>query len=287
MSSSTTLRLHMPQWQGGNLAEYHLSSQLLSWLLPRSDGPEETIPVPPPGDGTLSTEDGIIAKSALLEQARAARSAIERHQPDRVLTIGGDCLVDLAPVAYLNKRYGGSLGVLWIDAHPDIQTLKDTRHAHAQVLGMLLGEGDRDFVREVDVHVQPSKVMYAGLDEWSANEDEVIDRLNLQHTASRDLSEGSASLLNWIAQEGIKHLAVHLDVDAMSPNRFRPILFNKPDAAEGFLSGVPRGRLDPDHVVRLLRDVSNACEIVGLAITEYISWDAIQTRKLLGQLPLV
>jgi arginase len=33
--------------------------------------------------------------------------------------------------------------------------------------------------------------------------------------------------------------------------------------------------------------VSAACEIVGMAITEYISWDAIETRKLLSQLPLV
>ncbi|CCV15980.1 hypothetical protein MESS4_830200 [Mesorhizobium sp. STM 4661] len=27
--------------------------------------------------------------------------------------------------------------------------------------------------------------------------------------------------------------------------------------------------------------------MVGLAITEYISWDAIETRRLLSQLPLV
>jgi hypothetical protein len=29
-----------------------------------------------------------------------------------------DCLVDLAPFAYLNERYGGELAVLWIDAIP-------------------------------------------------------------------------------------------------------------------------------------------------------------------------
>jgi arginase len=107
-----------------------------------SQGPEETIDVPSPGEAELPLEDGIVAKSALLQQARSARSAIEKHAPDRILTIGGDCLVDLAPIAYLNKRYGGDVGVLWIDAHPDIQTLKDTGHAHAQVLGMLLGEGE-------------------------------------------------------------------------------------------------------------------------------------------------
>lgn len=287
MTDSTTLRLHMPQWQGGNLAEYHLGSRLLSWLLPRGDGPQETVPVPLPADGRLEIEDGILAKSALLAQARAARAAIERHRPDRILTIGGDCLVDLAPIAYLNKRYGGGIGVLWIDAHPDVQTPKDFHQGNAQVLGMLLGEGDADFVREVDVPVRPARVMYAGLDEWSPAENEVLTRLQLRRTGSAELAAGTASVLDWIATERISHLAVHFDVDAIRPARFGPILFNKPDAEAGFLEGVPRGRLEPDHVVGLLRDVAGACDIVGLAITEYISWDAVQTARLLSELPLV
>ena len=46
-----------------------------------------------------------------VRQAREARQAIEKHQPARILTLGGDSLVDLAPIAYLNKRHGGKLGV--------------------------------------------------------------------------------------------------------------------------------------------------------------------------------
>jgi arginase len=137
----TTLCLHIPQWQGGNVAAYHLGARLLSWLLPPGDGPEETVPVPPPeGDAPVSAVHGILDKRRLLAQARAA---IERHRPDRVLTIGGDCLVDLAPIAYLHRRYGASLGVLWIDAHPDVQTPEDFHQGNAQVLGMLLGEAIR------------------------------------------------------------------------------------------------------------------------------------------------
>lgn len=283
----TTLRLHMPQWQGGNLVEYHLSSRMLSWLLPPADGPEETVSIALPDDGPLPIKDGILAKSALLQQARDARAAIEKHQPDRVLTIGGDCLVDLAPIAYLNKRYGGDMGVLWIDAHPDIQTTRETYQGNAQVLGMLLGQGDADFVREVSVPVKPSRVMYAGLDECSPAENEVLARLNLRRAGAKELAGGTVAILNWIAEEKISHMAVHLDVDAINPQRFRPILFNKPDTEAGFLEGVPRGRLEPDHVIRLLRDVLAACGIVGLAITEYMSWDAIQTRRLLARLPLV
>jgi arginase len=55
------------------------------------------------------------------------------------VTLGGDCLIDRAPMAYLNMRYGGSLGVLWVDAHPNVLTPKDFAQGNAQVLGALLG----------------------------------------------------------------------------------------------------------------------------------------------------
>ncbi|MDX8534723.1 arginase family protein [Mesorhizobium sp. VK25A] len=287
-TNGKTLRLHMPQWQGGNLEEYHLSSRLLSWLLPLAQGPEETVTVPPPGDGpALDIEDGILAKQALLAQARAARAAVERHQPDKVLTIGGDCLVDLAPIAYLNKRYSGNIGVLWIDAHPDVQTPEETPHGHAQVLGMLLGEGDPDFVAEVDVPLDPARVMYAGLDEWSPAENEFLVRMGLRSAGSGEVAESSSTVLQWLERQGIEQLAVHFDVDVIRPQSFRPILFNKPGTGTDFLKGVPRGRLEPEHVLRLLDDVAGACNIVGLAITEYMSWDAVQTQRLLRRLPLV
>src|SRR5262249_5247647 len=121
MQRGVTLRLNMPQWQGGNVDNYYFGSALLSWFAPTANGPVETVPVPEPKPGEiLQDENGILARAALLRQARAARRAIAKHKPDRIVTIGGDCLVDLAPMAYLNARYGGRLGVLWVDAHPDV-----------------------------------------------------------------------------------------------------------------------------------------------------------------------
>jgi arginase family enzyme len=136
-----TLRLHMPQWQGGNMHDYYFGSRLLVWLAPPPDGPVETVPVPEPKSGkTLKLENGILGRGALIRQARAAREAIEIHRPDRIVTLGGDCLIDLAPIAYLNTRYGGNLGVLWVDAHPNVLTPKNFAQGNAQVLGALLGK---------------------------------------------------------------------------------------------------------------------------------------------------
>lgn len=284
----TTLRLNMPQWQGGDRQDYYFGSQLLAWLAPAANGPVETVSVPEPMQGeTLEVDKGIVARAAILKQARAARQAIEKHRPDRIVTLGGDCLVDLAPMAYLNKRYGGSLGVLWVDAHPDITTPKDYPNAHAHVLGALLGRGDPDLVGEVDTPIQPSHVMYAGLDSWGPFEGQVISGLGLSHTGSDALADSSSPVLNWIASAGITHLAVHFDVDVLDPKRFGPVLFNQPDAPADFLVEVPRGRMTPEQVVRLLQDVAETCDLVGLAIAEYIPWEAIVTRNLLRKLPLL
>jgi arginase len=284
----TTLRLNMPQWQGGNRPDYYFGAQLLAWLAPPAHGPVETVPVPEPKPGeTLEIENGIVGRKALLRQARAARQAIEIHRPDRIVTLGGDCLIDLAPMAYLNTRYGGKLGVLWVDAHPDVLTPKDFAHGHAQVLGALLARGDPELVAEVDTPVKPSRVMYAGLDAWMPVEGEVMNELGLRRAGADSLAATSSPVLDWVATEGITHLAIHFDVDVLDPRKFGPVLFNEPGAPADALAEVPRGRMAPDRVVRLLQEVAAACDVVGLAIAEYLPWEAITTRNLLWRLPLL
>ena len=156
--TETTMRLNMPQWQGGNDPGYHFGSQLLAWLAPAAQGAVETVPVPEPKPGeTLAVENGILGRAALVRQARAARQAIEKHRPDRIVTLGGDCLVDLAPIAYLNARYGGNLGVLWIDAHPDVMTPENFAQGNAQVLGALLGSGDPELVGDFKTPLASSR----------------------------------------------------------------------------------------------------------------------------------
>jgi hypothetical protein len=46
--SDKTLRLHFPQWQGGNIEAYHFGSQLLPMLAPASNGPVATVEVAEP-----------------------------------------------------------------------------------------------------------------------------------------------------------------------------------------------------------------------------------------------
>lgn len=118
--------------------------------------------------------------------------------------------------------------------------------------------------------MKPKNVMFAGLDARTPVEDTIIGGLGLRCTGSGVLAESSAPLLAWIANEGITHLAVHFDVDVIDPKQFSPVLFNDPNAPADAWANVPRGRLTPSGVVRLLQDVAAACDLVGLAIAEYM-----------------
>ena len=57
-----TLRLLMPQWQGGNNPAYSLGARLLAWLAPQTgDTPQIEVPVEPYNGSALSEENGVVA----------------------------------------------------------------------------------------------------------------------------------------------------------------------------------------------------------------------------------
>ena len=289
-----TLRLLFPQWQGGNNPAYHFGSQLLDWLAPEARGPVEQVAVPQPNGATLQVEDGIVARRTLLNQVSDARRLIDKHRPDRLVVLGGDCLVDLAPFAYLNERYDGELAVLWVDTHPDVITPNESEHGHTMVLGNLLGEGDVEFAAAVKRPIKPQNIMFAGRRDTSGDfpeilskEMEMFGRLKLRTAGPEQLANTSEPVLEWLRSTGAKHLAVHLDLDVLDPKLFRSLLFSNPDPAVPSVDTYPSGRMKMDQVTRLLSDVGRIVDIVGLGITEHLPWDSLALRDMLAELPLI
>lgn len=293
-NSGTTLRLLFPQWQGGNNPTYHFGSQMLDWLAPKADGPVEQVAVTQSDGNALQNEDGIVARGALLAQAKDARRLIDKHRPDRLVVLGGDCLVDLAPFTYLNERYGGDLAILWVDTHPDIITPNQSQHGHTMVLGNLMGEGDADLVGMVKQPVKPENVMFAGRRDTFADhpeilhkEMEVIERLQLRTARPAELAETSEPVLDWLRSTGAKHLAIHFDLDVLDPKLFRSLLFSNPDPSVPPVDTYPSGEMKMEQIVRLLSDVARVVDVVGLGITEHLPWDSLALKNMLAKLPLI
>jgi arginase family enzyme len=103
--------------------------------------------------------------------SRAALEVIRRHSPARIVTLGGECSVSVAPFSELAARYGEELAVLWVDSHPDIGTPASAYPGyHAMAVAALTGHGDPDVLALLPATVAPERVALVGLHSWEEDD---------------------------------------------------------------------------------------------------------------------
>ncbi|MDO6409902.1 arginase family protein [Pantoea phytobeneficialis] len=286
-SNSNNLRLIFPQWQGGNNESYFFGSQLLAWLAPAEKGLTAEVNVLPPAGIPLENEEGIIGRSQVVSQLHNARSLIRENRPDTLVTLGGDCLVSLAPFSYLVETYGEKLGVLWVDSHPDVMTPDQFAHSHAHVLGALMGNGDEDLTRDITHPLAPEKVMIAGIHDPLDYEAGFIAEHGIATCGPDEVRQGAGAVLDWIQRENITCLAIHLDLDVLDPAMFRSVLFARPGRGQHDFGDAAEGRLSISEVIELINIASASAAPVGLTVAEHLPWDVINLKNMLALLPLL
>ena len=287
MFEKKTLRLTWPQWQGGVNPNYVFGSELLAVIAPPSEKDEcVTISVNQDFCVPMETVDGIDHGNALLVQMKAAQQILEEKQPTHLIVFGGDCSVTQVPFDYLSGKYGAKMGVLWLDAHPDCSSPKTTSHLHEMPLSNLLGLNPESSITKVCNPVSPGRVMLGGLIEEELREmDMTCKLLNLRIASPEKLRASVQPVLEWIKDCGIEYVAVHWDLDVLTPEDFRSIYPAEPyTRVEDFGSAV--GRMTLQDVCTVLQAVSEQAEIVGLSITEHLPWDAFNLRKALNQISI-
>ena len=68
---------------------------------------------------------------------------IGQYNAARIVTLGGECSVSVAPFSALARRYGDDLAIVWIDSHPDVGTPESEYPGyHAMAVPALVGRGD-------------------------------------------------------------------------------------------------------------------------------------------------
>jgi arginase len=201
-----------------------------------------TVPVPETGGEKVA---GIRALEVLVESQRLTRDALAGID-DRVITVGGDCAVDIAPIAAARTRYGDLLTVLWIDAHPDVyspQTLPSGAF-HGMVVRALLGDGPPGLTPEQPL--APRQVIIAGERAGDVSEHEYLAEAGLRRYGVDDLERVLDGL------HGPVYL--HVDLDVLEPTVFGSTCYPEPDGVR------------PERLIDL---VSRVDDIIGAAITEH------------------
>lgn len=276
---NTTLRLKVPQWQGGNNPAYSIGSDLLSFLVPKNlEQKDLTVPVPQ-YEQPLVKENGVTAQSIVAEIVTNTMALIEEESPDKIITLGGDCLVSQAPFDYLHGKYGERLGIIWLDAHPDISTPDIFFNEHAMVLGNLLNDGDPVLAAKVQHPFVASDVLYVGLQEPSADEKLILQRLGIDYKVQAQACLKPDEIKEWLEKNQFTKVVVHFDLDVLAPNEFRSIYFAEPGVTD---YSAAAGKMTLQEVKETMAAIAEQSEIVGLTIAELLPWDVQNLKNLLN-----
>ncbi|MFB9967462.1 GNAT family N-acetyltransferase [Sinosporangium siamense] len=234
--------VEVPQWQGSSSPTATLLSEgamMLGALIAEPEGVEITVPL----GGTLA------------ETARHVHEALSTAGERFVVTVGGDCGVELAPISAAARRHegGNGLAVVWFDAHGDLNTPASSPSGafHGMVLRTLLGEGPPDLVPELPL--RPEQVILAGVRALDPAEQDYVDATGITHIAKPD----PAALVEAIRRTGATAVYIHIDLDVLDPRTFTSVGVPEPD---GFL---------PDELVDHVVALAERFDVVGLGITEY------------------
>jgi arginase len=143
------------------------------------------------------------------------------------ITIGGDHSMAAGSVAGLAQALDahGRIGLIWIDAHADINTpeTSPSQALHGMPVAALLGMGHAGLRRLSGNRavVKPENVFYLGLRDVDPGEWDVMDRLGIGHYSVNELramgvARGFAAALEKVSR-GTDYIVISLDLDAFDP----------------------------------------------------------------------
>ena len=278
-----TIRLLYPDYLSGGLPIYHFGANLLQHILPQNaNQPLIKLDIAPPDGKEKEIVDGIYARADVVAGVKDATDKISSENPGKIITIGGTCFVSLAPFDYLKGRYE-NVGIIWIDAHPDVSTPKDGYPmAHAMVLGALLGNGDAELLSLVkNKKFRADEVLYVGLQGLHSYQKAFLDEAGVDYEVQSDKFISNEKIENFIAK--FDQILVHFDIDVLDEKFFHSTYFADPDAGGDGSGG---GKMKFDQLSEILSLISQKADVVGFSIAEYMPFDAYKMHQMFNKVKI-
>ncbi len=240
-----------PQWQGIGRknpvpqgAEYIAS--LINHLAP------EIIPL---NTDDLITEEKVKGLPQITSVTDTVIARIQATKPKKIFTCGGDCSSDYAQMSYLNDLYKGEMGVIWIDAHADLNTpdSSPSGNFHGMTLRCLTGEGPDIMTGKIFKALSPAQISFSGLRDLDAEEIQYLDEHNIPVYS---VDQTRAGALKNAPLPG-KYLYVHVDIDSLDQSVFNDCAT---PTSDGFAL---------DELTAMIKDLLARYTVIGASMTEY------------------
>ena len=290
MEKKEIIRLVYPQWQGGDIAKlvpeisnsedasrgYFLGANLLNFLAP--DNGQESLIVP------ISTEvterkiiNGVLDRDVIVQQTSTALKMLEQRNPNKIVTLGGECSVSVVPFTYLANKYNNDVAMIWIDAHPDI-TLPGDSYAgyHAMAVTACMGYGDKKIISALPARFGASKILPVGVRNWEREEIKARQKqYGIKHLSKEDIQQNNNAIREWLKSCGASKVVIHFDLDVLDPSEIIAAV------------GTDSNGMKIEEVVHIINDIATEKEVVGLTIAEPMPRIAMRLQKLLENMPLL
>ena len=252
--------LFFPQYQAGYVPSViPVGTPALRELWKNDPGFAE-VPIQPTDPDSPETDRGVRFRRIIKKQLTDAKAIIDAGKPDFIVTTGRDCGGSFPSIAYINKKFDGKIGVLWVDAHADIHvpSTSPSGNYHGMILRHLMGHEEFDIKPELPL--RPDQVGYLGLRDTEKEEDAVIERLGIPRFSAREVMAGNGPLDAVIAhfkKNGITHLYLHVDCDVMDEKAFPHVHVPEPDG------------LTLDRLLEVLQYLRKQMPVASCCLTEW------------------
>ena len=209
---------------------------------------------------------------AITDQLSRFKEIIEDKNPETIKTIGGDCGLEIVPVSFLNKK-NPNLGVIWFDAHADINRPCDSASCnfHGMPLRTLLGEGEEKMNSLLSSTIETSQIHYVGLRDIDVAEQERITKGNIYAPKELNIKE----LMETLSKKGITHLYLHFDFDCLEPTDYDKTYYQ-------VLNG-----LSIKDAERCIETLQKEFEVVGSSVLESITTKREELQPITGIINLL
>lgn len=207
------------------IAGLHDKIKLLGWTV------EDLGDIPVPIRETLSDNDSKNQYlNAIVQIAKITAEHVEKALQENVvpLVLGGDHCVAIGTISGIANFYhkkSKKCGLIWIDAHADINTPDSslTKNVHGMPLSIITGKGYKNFTEMAPQaqKIDPKNIALIGIRMLDGAEKDLLKTSGIRYFTMREIDErGMAAVMAeaiQVASKGTDGIHLSFDLDGVDP----------------------------------------------------------------------